>query len=60
MFALYTGNETEARQFLDAANKMHPTLKFKYEISEDAGIFLDTTVFKGRRFKSENKRDFKP
>ena len=39
---------------------MHPTLKFKYEISEDAGTFLDTTVFKGRRFKSENKRDFKP
>ena len=60
VFALYTGNETEARQFLDGANKMHPTLKFKYEISENTGTFLDTTVFKGRRFKSENKLDFKP
>ena len=60
VFALYTGSEAEARRFLDAANKMHPTLKFKYEISEETGTFLDTTVFKGSRFGLENVLDFKP
>ena len=59
VFALYTESEAEARRFLDAANKMHPTLKFEYEISEETE-FLDTTVFKGSRTGLENVLDFKP
>ena len=39
---------------------MHPTLKFKYEILHQQGIFLDTIVFKEHRFEKENVMDFKP
>ena len=60
VFALYVGCETEAIRFLNEANEMHPTLKFKYEISHQQGIFLDTIVFKGHRFEKENVLDFKP
>ena len=60
IFALYIGSEAEARGFLDKANQLHPTLKFKNEISQNTGTFLDTTVFKGTRFRSENILDFKP
>ena len=59
VFALYVGREADARRFLDEANQMHPTLKFKFEISKETGTFLDTTVFKGKRFRSENILDFK-
>ena len=60
VFALYTGNEHEATTFLNMANQLHPTLKFKYEISRTCGTFLDTIVFKGKRFEKENILDFKP
>lgn len=60
VFAIYTGNEGEAAKFLDTANEIHPTLKFKYNISNEQGIFLDTVVFKGKRFKKANILDFKP
>ena len=60
VFAVYTGNEQEASTFLDMANQIHPTLKFKYKISHTSGIFLDTIVFKGKRFEKENILDFKP
>lgn len=60
VFAIYLGNEAEAISFLDGANQMHPTLKFKYDISCTQGIFLDTIVFKGKQFNKENILDFKP
>ena len=60
VFALYLGNMEEATEFLKKANDIHPTLKFKYEISMSQGTFLDTTVFKGKRFQNENILDFKP
>lgn len=60
VFALYTGSEQEASIFLDRANQLHPTLKFKYNISRTHGVFLDTIVFKGKRFNTENILDFKP
>lgn len=60
VFALYIGTEEEARCFLDKANKIHATLKFKYDISLTQGTFLDTIVFKGNRFRNENILDFKP
>ena len=59
VFALYLENMEEATEFLKKANDIHPTLKFKYEISMSQGTFLDTTVFKGKRFQNENI-DFKP
>ena len=38
-------------QFIEQANKFHPTIKFTAEISENEITFLDTVVFKGERFK---------
>ena len=60
VFAIYTGDKEKAIEFLETANQMHPTLKFKYNISNEQGIFLDTVVFKGERFEKENILDFKP
>lgn len=60
VFAIYTGNIKEAALFLKQANNIHPTLKFKFDMSHTQGIFLDTIVFKGKRFQSENILDFKP
>ena len=60
VFAIYTGSINEATCFLNQANEIHPTLKFKYNISETQGIFLDTVVFEGKRFQKENILDFKP
>ena len=60
VFAIYIGEIEKARYFLKKANEMHSTLKFKYDISHTQGVFLDTVVFKGKRFESENILDFKP
>lgn len=60
VIALFNGTVEEAEFFLNQANKVHNTLKFKYQISHTEGIFLDTIIFKGKRFQKENILDFKP
>ena len=52
-------------QFIEQANKHHPTIKFTAEISERETLnFLDTIVYKGERFREESVLDlrthFKP
>ena len=39
-------------QFIEQANKFHPTIKFVAEISKNEITFLDTVVFKGERLKT--------
>ena len=50
-------------QFIEQANKRHPTIKFTAEISETE-TFLDTNIYKGERFRSNSVLDvrthFKP
>ena len=46
-------------QFIEQANKFHPTIKFTAEISENEITFLDTVVFKGERLKKESILDIK-
>ena len=46
-------------QFIEQANKFHPTIKFTAEISENEITFLDTVVFKGGRLKKESILDIK-
>lgn len=60
VFALFVGSKREAELFLNRANTIHRTLKFKYEISGEKGVFLDTIIFKGKRFSTEQILDFKP
>ena len=41
----------EILQFIEQANKHHPTFKFTAVISERETNFLDTNVYKGKRFR---------
>ena len=43
VFTLYAGPENNARSFRDKTNQMHPLLKFKYDTSDNSGIFLHRT-----------------
>ena len=40
-------------------NSFHPTIKFTYESSQNELTFLDTTIYKGERFKLEKKLDIR-
>ena len=46
-------------QFIDQANKHHPTIKFTAEISGTETTFLDTSVYKGERFPNESVLDIR-
>ena len=46
-------------QFIEQANKFHPTIKCTAEISKNEITFLHTLVFKAERFKSESILDIK-
>ena len=41
----------EVLQFIQKANQFLPTIKFTAEISDSEATFLDTTIYKGERFK---------
>ena len=43
-------------QFIEKANKHHPTIKFTAKISETE-TFLDTNICKGERFRSNSVLD---
>jgi len=52
-------HESEIKAFFDYANTQHELLKFTYTISRSSTVFLDTEVFKGKRFESEKILDIK-
>ena len=58
-----TGRE-QITHFIEQANNHHATIKFTAEISEEKVTFLDTIVYKGKRFNSSSILDvrthFKP
>ena len=64
IFSLWTINRVEILQFIEQANRHHPTIKFTAEVSEAETTFLDTTIFKGERFLKDSILDvrthFKP
>ena len=45
--------------FIDLANNHHQTIKFTAEVSTTETTFLDTIIYKGERFRSENILDIK-
>ena len=51
--SLWNATREEITQFIEQANKHHQTIKFTAEVSETQTNFLDTTVYKGERFKTE-------
>ena len=54
----------EVKQFIEEANRFHPTIKFTASISYTEATFLDTTIYKGNHFKQQGILDvqtrFKP
>jgi len=57
IFSLQTATREEITQFIEQANKHHQTIKFTAEVSETETSFLDTTVYKGERFRNESVLD---
>ena len=41
-------------KFIEQANSHHPTIKFTAEISNTETKFLDTVVYKGKRFRDQS------
>lgn len=58
-FILFNGNKNELQELFITANKAHKYLKFTYEISSERIIFLDTEVYKGKRFLDSGILDLK-
>ena len=57
VFSLWDTNREEIDKFTEQANRPHATIKFTAEISDTETTFLDTCVYKGKRFKRENILD---
>ena len=64
VISLWQTNRGTVDQFIEQANKHHPTIKFTAEISCTETTFLDTVIYKGKRFNKESILDmrthFKP
>ena len=59
IFIVWIGSK-ELIEFMEKINKIHPTIHFTFELSESEITFLDVTLLKGNRFKSEHILDKKP
>ena len=59
LFSLWDSDKKDVDQFIEQADKFHPTIKFTAEISENKITFLNTVMFKGERLKNESILDIK-
>jgi len=59
IFSLWDNSREDLTQFIDQANKHHPTIKFTAEISGTETTFMDTSVYKGERFLNESVLDIR-
>ena len=59
IFAVWTASETQLDVFLKKLNTFHKTIKFTWEINNTSVNFLDITIYKGTRFATLNKLDYK-
>ena len=64
IFSLWTIARENIIQFIEQAKNHHPTIKFTAEISDTEITFLDTNIYKGKRFVKDAVLDvrthFKP
>ena len=59
IFVIWKGDQASFETFLSRCNDVHPTMKFTGECSPNEIHFLDTTVYKGTRFRNEQILDMK-
>ena len=57
IFSLWTLNREGILQFIEQVNKHCPTIKFMAEISETETTFLDSNIYKIKRFRSNSSLD---
>ena len=57
IFSLCDSDKKDVDQFIEQANKFHPTIKFTAEIWENEISFLNTVVFKRESLKNESILD---
>ena len=51
IFSLWGTTKLKIIKFIEQASKHHQTIKFTAEVSKTETTFLDTTVYKGERFR---------
>ena len=59
IFLLWDVSKQDIDKFITQANSHHPTIKFTAEISNTEATFLDTVVYKGKRFQNQSTLDVK-
>ena len=59
IFPLWDVSKPDIDKFIEQANSHHPTIKFTAEISTTETTFLDTVVYKGKRFRDQSILDIK-
>ena len=58
-FLIFKNHPQAIDAFFEIANNQHHLLKFTWQMSDFEVTFLDTTVFKGQRFMTQNILDIK-
>ena len=53
IFSLWDSDEKDMDQFIEQANKFHPTIEFRAEIPENEIALIGTVVVKGETLKKE-------
>ena len=57
ILCIWTGSRSQLDGFLDRLNKIHPSMKFTWSISDTQVQFLDLNIHKGERFPQSNLLD---
>ena len=59
ILCIWTGSRSQLDVFLDRLNKVHPSIKCTWSISDMQVQFLDLNIHKGERFSQTNLLDLK-
>lgn len=59
IFGIWTYSKEDFADFIQILDAHDPSIRVKYEIGERSIHFLDTTVYKGESFNSDQKLDIK-
>lgn len=59
IWGIWTASMDQFSQFISFLNGVDPSIKLKFEISENSINFLDTTVYKGPEFLTQNRLEIK-
>lgn len=58
-FIIFNGTSEQIVNLFEKANEMHDLLKFTFEIDTESMKFLDTEIYKGKRFEQDGILDIK-